>query len=248
MKILVTGASGVLGSALIDAGLGASVFAPSSAELDLKSANVVCDFVDREKIDAVIHCAAQARLNYCEEHPLDALSVNLIGTANLVSAVLNRETQFQCTIRFLYVSTDGVYEGKTGYYREEGPTIPYSRYGWTKLGGECAVRLLKCHLIVRTRFVDSRHQRFEDAPTDVYSSALPLSEVATAIKQLLYSEYVGTINVGGDRMSEYQRVIKENKKIKPTTRARILTKENSLVCRDSSLDITRWVKLKRKLS
>ncbi len=45
-------------------------------------------------------------------------------------------------IRFVYISTDGVYVGTKGNYSEEDETAPYNIYGWTKLGGELVVRAL----------------------------------------------------------------------------------------------------------
>ncbi len=248
MRILLTGASGVLGSALADAELGSCIYTPQRGELDLTSASVVHDFIDRKRVDAIVHCAAMARVHYCESHPADALAVNLVGTANLVSAIIACEEKCRSPIRVLYISTDGVYGGELGGYREDGPTIPYSRYGWTKLGGECAVRLLRNYVIVRTRFFDPRHQRFPDAATDIFSSPLPLERVTAAIKKLLHSEYIGAINIGGERMSEYDQAIVNNKEITPTTRKEILTRNNIPIGKDSSMDIINWKNLKRKLS
>ena len=145
-KILVTGASGKLGRAIISSGLFKSVISPDSRTMNLTDLKSIDKIVNTNNISHVIHCAAIARMSICEADPIKAIRVNIIGTSNLVQAIIKKEKVIKKEIRFIYISTDGVYESKNGFYSEDGPTVPYNKYGWSKLSAECVVRMLKITL------------------------------------------------------------------------------------------------------
>ena len=248
MSILLTGGSGKLGSAIIDSGKIKGLLSPSHGELDIASKESISKYFKRhdDKIDAIIHCAALARIMSCEKNPDDAIMVNIIGTSQLVQAVLAQEMKSGRKIRFIHISTDGVYESSTGNYSEEGPAIPYSTYGWSKLGAECAVNCLKNHCIIRTRFFDPENIPFDDAPTDSYSSGLQISELVDAIKTLLDSSFVGTLNVGGERLSNFDRFKRYKKELKPTTLKKVQEKAGAPLSKDASMDVSRWKSIIKK--
>ena len=72
-----------------------------------------------------------------------SISINIIGTSNVVKACEERN------IKLIYFSTNYVYPGNKGNYRENDPIFPINNYAISKLGGECAVRLYKNSLILR---------------------------------------------------------------------------------------------------
>ena len=82
-----------------------------------------------------MHGAAFTSPPKINENPKLALDVNIVGTANLVRACMERN------IKILYISTDYVFKGDRGMYKEDDPVFPANKYAWSKLGGECAVRL-----------------------------------------------------------------------------------------------------------
>lgn len=144
-KILVTGASGLLGSrvaALAESGF--EVF-PCYWKHGLKSDRAIyLDITDRKNVfkavekinpDAIIHAAALTNVDYCEEHPDEARKINVEGTRNLLEACDGRA-------KFIFISTDYVFDGTKGMYSEEDEANPINAYGRTKLEGEQLVRAL----------------------------------------------------------------------------------------------------------
>jgi dTDP-4-dehydrorhamnose reductase len=142
MKILVTGASGLLGLnlALMEmethaiVGADRSKLAGTPFELikaDLLDPKVEHRLLDTVKPDAVIHTAALANLEDCEEQP---------ETARLLNAQLPGELADACArrgIRMLHISTDAVFDGaRDGVYTEEDTPNPQGVYACTKLEGE----------------------------------------------------------------------------------------------------------------
>ncbi len=214
-KVLLTGGSGTLGQHILKSGLFKSIIAPSSQELDITSAAAVEKFFSQNDFDAVIHCAAMARVSECEQDPAKAIETNIIGTGNLVAAALKKEKAAKKPIRFAHISTDGVYQSTKGNYSEEDATIPYNFYGWTKLGAECAVHALPNFCIIRTRFFDPEKIKYDEYATDSYTSQIPVDELARAIAKMLESDFKGVINIGGNKISDYELLKKYEPSIKP---------------------------------
>ena len=151
-NILLTGGSGNLGKKILESKFFDNLLTPSRQEFDITKPPIIEYFFNTHTIDAVIHCAALARVGICETNPSEAIERNIIGTSNVVNAVLQNESRQKKTIRFIHISTDAVYEGERGNYSEYDQTIPKNNYGLTKLGAECAIRLLKNYCIIRTSF------------------------------------------------------------------------------------------------
>lgn len=242
-NILLTGASGKLGKAIATSYIFPSLLAPSREILDITKPNTIKKFLDNNDFDAVIHCAAMARVKECEENPAKAIETNIIGTGNLVNEVINKEKESREKIRFVHISTDGVYPGIDGNYSEKDKTMPYNTYGWTKLGAECAVNALSNFCIIRTSFFDSRNIKFEDAATDAYTSKVPVNYIVKAILTLLNSGFTGTINVGRERRSDYEHYREFKPEIKKCKLADIEKTISFRMYKDSSMDVSLWKKI-----
>jgi len=144
MVVLVTGSTGLLGSQVVDAlalerfeTVGGVRSLPQSSKdtihLDLFAPSSIEKALTTLKPDAVVHAAAMTNVDYCELHPVEAHKVNGEATASL--ARLSR----RMGAYLIYVSTDYVFDGERGMYREEDATSPVNVYGRTKLEGEIAV-------------------------------------------------------------------------------------------------------------
>ena len=239
--ILITGTTGKLGKAIILNGLRDRILlTPTRQEMDITSKESVDKYFDNHSVDEVIHCAAIANVGICEKNPALAINTNFMGTAHLVEASSRKQG-----IRFVYISTDYVYPCSNGQYKETDSTSPFTLYGWTKLGGELSVKNLKNYCIIRTSFFDPENIPFDTAFVDSFCSKLPIAEMAKNVILLLKSNFVGTINVGCERISLYDLYKKYKPQIKP---------ENMLIdgiikrAKDSSLDISLWKNMKGKLN
>src|SRR3990167_4120436 len=240
-NILLTGASGTLGQAVQKAGGFSSLLTPSRREMDITELKSVENYFNERQIDGIIHCAALARISVCERDPLKALDTNIVGTTNLVKTVLKKSP----TVRFVHISTDGVYPGVKGEYKEKDATVPYNRYGWTKLGAECAVNLLSDFCIIRTNFFNPEHVTFDSSATDIFTSKVPAQELAQAIAVLMESDFVGTVNVGGKRESDFRRYKKFKPSLKACKRKDILREIDFKIYADSSMDTSLWKKIQK---
>jgi dTDP-4-dehydrorhamnose reductase len=154
MKLLITGASGLLGINLAMEALrehevvgvdrGKLQSAPFSVvRADLSQTDVLDSLIDSTRPDWLIHCAALANLERCEEDPGQAkrLNADLPGKLAAVCATRN--------IRFAHISTDAVFDGtKEGAYTEDDEPSPPGVYSQTKLDGERAVQEVNPQAII----------------------------------------------------------------------------------------------------
>lgn len=147
MKVLVTGAGGQLGRALVaQAPEGVEVLPRASAELDISDRAAVVALVERERPRLIVNAAAYTAVDRAESEPERAAAVNEAGVANLVGAAVGLGA------RVAHVSTDFVFDGSASRaYAVDAPTAPLGVYGATKLAGERHLRL--GDLCVRTAWV-----------------------------------------------------------------------------------------------
>lgn len=163
MRILVTGANGLLGqklvtllsamqgTELIATGRGANRNPPGSyryLSADLTQAQAVSDLLNAAQPEAIIHSAAMTQVDECELNQNACYQTNAIATENLLNAAAPYQPFF------LYVSTDFVFDGLAGPYKESDHPHPVSYYGESKLMAEQLVSGsgLKC-AIARTVLV-----------------------------------------------------------------------------------------------
>lgn len=243
-KILLTGGSGTLGNTILKSDIFQNILAPTHNELDISDKDSISKFFQDNEFDAVIHCAANTNMQESEENLPKLIEVNVKGTCNLVNAVLKKEKGKEKKIRFVHISTDGVYNRTEGNYSETSPTIPFDRYGWSKLGAECSVNSLSNFCIIRTNFSDPTKINFKTSPTDAYSSRILLKELVNVIKFLLESDFKGTINVGGQKKSHYDAYKEFNPSLTPCNLEDIQNKTSRKLPKDSSMDISLLEKLK----
>jgi dTDP-4-dehydrorhamnose reductase len=148
MKLLVTGAAGMLGhDVMLAAGnAGHDVVGYGRAELDVTDPAALARKLDLERPDAVINCAAWTDVDGAETAEEAAFAINGKGPGNVAAAASEVEA------RVVHVSTDYVFDGAKGAsYVESDQPAPLSAYGRTKLAGEEAVAAAnKRHFIVRS--------------------------------------------------------------------------------------------------
>lgn len=155
MKVLVTGANGMLGSDLCpmleDSGY--EVTETTIDELDITDKNEVNEVIDDVKPDYVIHCAAYTNVDKAEEEFEIADKINSVGTRNVAEACKRNNSVL------LYISTDYVFDGtKDTPYLPNDKTNPINTYGLTKLNGEKAVQeVCEKFYILRTSWLYGHH-------------------------------------------------------------------------------------------
>ena len=132
-KILITGASGFVGSRTVTALQGThELITPCHSELDITSEDAVESFISRTQPDAILHLAALSNTGYCEEHPQESYLVNVISVENIAKAATFHG------IKLVWFSSDQVYNGccEPGLLSEDMPLSPENHYGRHKLLAE----------------------------------------------------------------------------------------------------------------
>ena len=133
MRILITGANGMLAKAVINEFKNDELVLTDVAELDITNVEKVLEFVKEAKPDFIINCAAYTAVDNAEEQKELAYKINAIGPKNL--AIASKENDAV----LIHISTDYVFGGDKPVeedYSEEDEKKPQAVYGKTKLEGE----------------------------------------------------------------------------------------------------------------
>lgn len=230
LKVLITGHTGMLGSKITE-----SLVPLSNVKLigiarrkatkiegieqykgDLGDINFL-NSIKHIQPDIIIHTAAIVDLGFCEKDKLSASKINTKSGEILAK-------QFPES-RFIYISTDSVFDGKSGNYSEDSIVNPLNTYAKTKYEGELAIlKNSNSPLIIRVNIYgkkDSGKSLFDWAYNelsnkksingfeDVYFNPLYVGQVAEALKTILFSndekEIKGVYNLGcKEYISKYQ--------------------------------------------
>ena len=150
MKVLVTGANGLLGQELVALLLqrdheviatskGASRLQPSITgsltyrDLDITDGMAVQKVIAEFMPNVIIHAAAMTQVDDCELNKIDCYNINVTATRFLIEAAK------EVNAKLVYVSTDFIFDGSAGPYKEEDEPKPLNYYGSTKLSAETEV-------------------------------------------------------------------------------------------------------------
>jgi dTDP-4-dehydrorhamnose reductase len=152
MRILITGAGGMLGQDVRAAALaaGREPISLARAQLDVADADAVSRAVTDARPDVVVNCAAWTKVDAAEEHEQQATAVNGVGAGHVARAAASVGAWT------VHVSTEYVFDGtKRSPYLETDATGPLSAYGRSKLAGELAVvaGAPQAHTIVRSSWL-----------------------------------------------------------------------------------------------
>jgi dTDP-4-dehydrorhamnose reductase len=228
MRILVTGASGLLGSTIaLQAAedhtmigvVNSQLIATDQLEVrkaDLLIPGAVAKLLEETQPDLVIHCAALADLEVCEEYPEMASRMN----ADIPGQIA--EITARTGIQMIHISTDAVFDGKKGFYTEEDETNPLSVYTKTKLAGEKNVTAFNPRAIIaRVNFYGwsvNGNRSLSDffynnlsagkqinGFTDIYFSPLLVNDLAKILIQMAEKKLNGLYHVvSPEKLSKYE--------------------------------------------
>jgi dTDP-4-dehydrorhamnose reductase len=221
-RLLITGASGLLGANLVLAATeeyevialyyrhAIELAGVQSISADLSQPGIAKELFDRYKPDWVIHSAADTSIDELESNPKRAFRMNRDMAANVAEAAQEIEA------KMVHISTDAVFDGRDGPYREGDPTEPVNVYGKSKLAGEQAVQAICPEaLILRTNIFGWNAQSksslaewflnnlMQGIPCkgfdDVYFNPLLVNHLWVIINSLIKSDLWGVFHVGSDQ-------------------------------------------------
>lgn len=234
-KLLLTGGSGRLGTEL--RALLSEVIAPSSAEMNLTDAAQVREVVEHVRPEVIVHAAAYTNVGGAEKERTACWNTNVLGTRHIAAAAN------AVGAKLVHISTDYVFSGEEGGYREgdtPGPVANY--YALTKLMAEEAARAAQRHLIIRTSF-RPREFAYPVAFSDVFTGQdyvdIIAPEVALAVRHALDIEDE-VLHIVTERKSVYELARRRKPDVKEGTRAQA----GVTLPGDVSLNTERWVALR----
>jgi dTDP-4-dehydrorhamnose reductase len=200
-RILITGANGQLGRALLKhpGVAGRWEWIPTDyAELDITSGEAVNEFLEKHQPGAIINCAAYTAVDRAEAEYEKALAVNASGPGNLAIGARRH------SIPLIHISTDYVFSGENARpYRESDPPDPRSAYGRSKLEGENAIRSTGGRaIIIRTSWL------YSETGKNFFLKMLQLGaiqeEIGVVCDQTGSPTYAGDLASGIIRILEFE--------------------------------------------
>lgn len=239
-RIIITGGNGKLAQEIIKQNKNFEIVAPDKQVLDISNFDSIKHYVDQICPDIIIHAAALTTpLNLHEENISLSIQLNIIGSAYITQIAAERN------IKLIYISTDYIYPFNTKRALENQPVLPFNNYGWSKLGGECAVKLYSNSLILRLSFSEKPFPH-EGAYRNVIKNHLYIDEAANLILKMI--NQTGIINLGSQQthtLYDFAKKTRPNIKAlyceKPTVPKEISLNVNKmnevLIQENKSLDI-----------
>ena len=234
-RILITGGSGRLGTEL-RAQL-PELIAPTSRELNVTDAEQVQAVLKRERPNLVVHAAAYTNVSQAEREHASCWKVNVEGTRHIARACN------EIGAKLVHISTDYVFDGTEGHYRETdipGPVVNY--YSLTKLIAEEAARLSKRCLVIRTSF-RPREFQYPVAFSDVYTGQDYIDIIAPLLAEVIvHAEDLSDqiLHVVTERKSVYDLARRRNPSVQEGRRS----DADVTLPADVSLNTDRWQALR----
>jgi dTDP-4-dehydrorhamnose reductase len=222
MTTLIVGASGFVGGELMkvfgtDAvGTYCHTPMPGLVPLDITDRTQVDALLDHLKPAVVVHPAAQPNVDRCESEVDESFRVNVLGTHNVA------EASARIGARFIYFSTDYLFNGAAGPYAPDATPSPIQSYGEHKLAAEAVVRAaVDDHVIARVCGVYGYHPTGKNfimgliakggrgermnVPSDQWGTPTFVESLAEAIRELAHSTYTGVVHpVGPDFLNRVE--------------------------------------------
>tara|TARA_Y100000590_G_scaffold411627_1_gene505866 strand:- start:749 stop:1474 length:726 start_codon:yes stop_codon:yes gene_type:complete len=220
IRIIITGGSGRFGKVLKRIKKSHNVYFPNKNQLNILNITSIKKFLKKIKPKYLIHLAGLSRpLSVHENKINESIDLNIIGTCNITKVCSDLK------IKLIYFSTHYVYPGIKGNYKETDPILPYNNYAWSKLGGECAVKLYKNSLILRVCMTENPFVH-KKAFFDVKNNFIFHEKIAEKLYKIL--DLKGIYNLGGAKNTVYKFAKKENPKIKKIYARKIFGKKYPL--------------------
>ena len=241
MKVLITGANGFVGHYLVQSALkkGFTVIATCKGEcrlpfsgypnfiyeeMDFTNPYSIDAVFDKHKPDAVIHAGAMGKPDECEQNQMQAYMVNVEGTVHLLINAAEYKSYF------VFISTDFVFYGDGGMYKEEDQRRSVNYYGRTKIEAEDAVMEYEYDWsIVRTVLVYGKPQSGRDNLLTIVKTKLEKGEgysvfndqvrtptyvedLANAVVSIIEKKASGIFHISGEEvLTPYEMAIKTAK-------------------------------------
>jgi dTDP-4-dehydrorhamnose reductase len=228
MKVLVTGAGGLLGSKIVELAKDYTVYKThashplfqDSIKMDVTNEKEVKQVFSQIMPNVVVHTAAETNVDKCEDRREHAWKINADGTRILAEACN------KANAKMVYVSTDYVFDGEKGLYTEEDQPNPINYYGLTKLMGERNVeKLCETFAILRTSVLYGTHPEKPNfvkwviatlaqgkpltVVEDHYNSPTLADNLAEAVIEAVESRVRGVYHAAGsERISRYDLALK----------------------------------------
>jgi len=215
---------------------------PTHEELDVTNPTLIRQYLDGNPIELIIHGAAFMPPRRSDKEPARGIQTNIIGTANIAVECIKRG------IKLVYISTDYVFKGDKGNYKEEDEVYPINNYAWSKLGGEAAARLHNDAIIIRTSF-GARDFPHERAFIDHWTSKQPVGTTAEQIVDLISKDVTGVYHIGGKRKTlyEYAKTLPNSENVGRITREEVKKSLGYGVPKDTSLNTDKFNTLQEKV-
>lgn len=218
VRVWITGAGGLIGNALIQTAStsvpGWLVSSTTRHDGNLTDATTVRTIFQTIQPDVILHCAGMTQSAACERDPAQARTMNVEMTGRLVEVADK--------IRFVFFSTDLVFDGRAGHYDETARVNPLSVYGETKVQAERVVLKNPAHTVIRTslnggvspsgdRGFNEELRRAWQAGhtvnlfTDEFRCPIAARVTAQAVWVLIERNHAGLFHVAGtERLSRWQ--------------------------------------------
>lgn len=229
-KILVTGGNGRFAKILKEKNKKLNLTFVTKKDCDILNLNSIIKTVKRAKPKIIFHCAGLSRPMQVHENNIKkSIDLNIIGTANITKVC----EMFK--IKLVYFSSGYVYPGIKGNYSEDHPVLPFNNYGYSKLGGECAVAMYHNSLILRITMTEKPF-KYKKAYTNLISNFMYHEKLVEMLPKII--DQKGILNVGGKTQSIYNFVKEKNPKIKKS-----LAKKNIKFPFKQSMNLTKLKKI-----
>lgn len=182
---------------------------PQKTELDICDPSEIVRCIKIYTPSAIIHMAAISNQTQANSDKTLSYRTNVIGTRYVAEAAAS------FSVKIFYISTDYVFPGTIGNYKEEDNPSPANWYGYTKLAGELEIQNSNTkYCIIRTSFRPIMWQ-YNTAYTNVYTSADYIDIIAQEIAFAIKLDLRGIIHVGTAKKNMYELARLRNPNVLP---------------------------------